>query len=205
MARRRVHYPQVRQPALSLQRCEMGPVERSTAIEARLTAMFHDNLDFIWRLLRRSGLPASDADDAAQHVFIVATRKLEHIEPGAERTFLYGTAVRTAQNYRKMARRRPHAEPIGDSEPSREHRPDERAELSEAWSILDEILTQMPSELSRVLALCEIEQLQTKEIAELESIPQGTVASRLRRARERFAALAAELGPRRPFRDSHGH
>lgn len=195
-----VHHPIVRQSVLSIQESEAVPVEDDPPSEARLTSMFHEHFDFIWRLLRRSGLPVSDADDAAQHVFIVATQKLERIEVGAERTYLYGTALRTAQNYRRTARRRPSSEPLRDSEPSREPRPDQCAELSEAWSLLDELLQKMPAQLSRVLALGEIEQLQLKEIAELEKIPVGTAASRLRRARERFGELVAELGPDKPFR-----
>jgi RNA polymerase sigma-70 factor (ECF subfamily) len=195
----------VRQPVLSIQQCEAAPVEDEAFGEARLTAMFHDHFDFIWRLLRRSGLPENDADDAAQQVFIVATQKLDRIEVGSERTYLYGKALSTAQNYRRTARRRPELEPLGDSEPSWGQRPDQRAELAEAWSLLDELLEQMPPELSRVLALSEIEELQLKEIAELERIPRGTAASRLRRARERFGELLTELGPDHPFGEAHEH
>ena len=48
-----------------------------------------------------------------------------------------------------------------------------------------------------VFTLYEIEGLSSPEIAELLSIPLGTVASRLRRARENFRSRAArvERGP----------
>jgi RNA polymerase sigma-70 factor (ECF subfamily) len=42
-----------------------------------------------------------------------------------------------------------------------------------------------------VLVLADIEELSTKELAELEGVPLGTAASRLRRARERLRELAA--------------
>jgi RNA polymerase sigma-70 factor (ECF subfamily) len=47
----------------------------------------------------------------------------------------------------------------------------------------------MSPDLRRVLVLAEIEQLSNQQIAELEAMPKGTVASRLRRARAEFYAL----------------
>jgi RNA polymerase sigma-70 factor (ECF subfamily) len=38
--------------------------------------------------------------------------------------------------------------------------------------------------------LYELEQMTSQEIAELEGIPRGTVASRLRKAREEFERIA---------------
>ena len=40
--------------------------------EARLRAMRHEHFEFVWRSVRRLGVPESDADDATQQVFIVA-------------------------------------------------------------------------------------------------------------------------------------
>ncbi|MET0413846.1 MAG: sigma factor-like helix-turn-helix DNA-binding protein, partial [Polyangiaceae bacterium] len=55
-------------------------------------------------------------------------------------------------------------------------------------------------ELRRVLVLSEIEQLTAKQIGELEGLPAGTVASRLRRARGTFDDLLARSQRRRPAR-----
>ncbi|HTJ46804.1 MAG TPA: sigma factor, partial [Kofleriaceae bacterium] len=74
--------------------------------EQRLTAMFNAHFDFIWRSLRRLGVAAAAVDDAAQEVFVVASRKLREIEAGKERAFLFGTAVRVASDARRSARRR---------------------------------------------------------------------------------------------------
>jgi RNA polymerase sigma-70 factor (ECF subfamily) len=51
---------------------------------------------------------------------------------------------------------------------------------------LDELLASMPEELRVVFTLYEFEGLKMQEIAELLDIPNGTVASRLRRARKLF-------------------
>jgi RNA polymerase sigma-70 factor (ECF subfamily) len=55
----------------------------------------------------------------------------------------------------------------------------------------------MPIDLRAVFVLYELEQLTSAEIAELLQIPPGTVASRLRRARESFESCVARLRARR--------
>ena len=65
---------------------EASAAERSTEgakdAEARLRELFRQHYDFIWRSLRRLGLDAGRADDAAQQVFVTASRKLEGIRVG---------------------------------------------------------------------------------------------------------------------------
>lgn len=198
------HHSRVPPRVFALEHADMASVKMDSSSEARLTQMVSDHFDFIWRLLRRSGLDPNDADDAAQLVFMVATRKIDKIEPGRERTFLYGTALKTAANLRRSVDRHSSEQPLSGAEPARVEGPDQRTELAQAWSLLDQLLSQLSPELSRVLALAEIEELELKEIATLENIPQGTAASRLRRARANFSALVADLGPRHPFGESDG-
>jgi len=176
----------------------MGARETS---EARLAALVRDHFEFVWRLLRRQGLGPSDADDAAQHVFMTATRKLDRIRPGAERNFLYGTALRVAANANRAAKRRSVETRLEEEPAASDRTPHDDAELSSAWALLDELLARMPSELARVLALVEIEQLEVKEAARLERIPVGTAASRLRRARVQFQQLVTAAAARNPFQE----
>jgi RNA polymerase sigma-70 factor (ECF subfamily) len=51
-------------------------------------------------------------------------------------------------------------------------------------------------DLRAVFTLYELEELKMNEIAELLGVPAGTVASRLRRAREHFEAQVARLQAR---------
>ncbi|MGC4070580.1 MAG: sigma factor-like helix-turn-helix DNA-binding protein [Polyangiaceae bacterium] len=51
----------------------------------------------------------------------------------------------------------------------------------------------MPEELRAVFALYELEEVTMAKIAQLLDIPPGTVASRLRRAREWFTRAVSEL------------
>jgi RNA polymerase sigma-70 factor (ECF subfamily) len=71
---------------------------------------------------------------------------------------------------------------------------DELIDDERARARLDALLAGLPPELRRTIVLAEIEELSTPEIAELEGIPLGTAASRLRRARERLREMALADG-----------
>jgi hypothetical protein len=54
----------------------------------------------------------------------------------------------------------------------------------------------MPLDLRTVFVLFELEEMPTQEIATVLDLPTGTVASRLRRAREEFQKLVRRLQAR---------
>ena len=164
--------------------------------EVRLRRAFDENFAFVWRFLRRMGLSGADADDAAQQVFVVLSRRLSEVETGKERAFLCATAVRVASEHRRAGRRRPErVEELGDP-PDEGPAPDAVADRKRARALLDEALEQMDDTLRSVFVLFELEEMSTAEIAELMSIPSGTVASRLRRAREAFRTIVARMRAR---------
>jgi RNA polymerase sigma-70 factor (ECF subfamily) len=164
-------------------------------VQAR--ALINDHFDFVWRLLCRLGVPEGDVDDAAQQVFIVATRRLPDIVSGRERTFLYGTALRVAATIRRNLRRRERfvqSMPVETEASVRT--PHDELERRRALSFLDRVLLALDDEQRVVFVLCEIEELSAPEVASLVGIPIGTVASRLRRARLTFAAELKRLKAR---------
>lgn len=166
----------------------------SAADQERLRHIFDEHFAFVWRYLRRLGLRESDADDAAQKVFMVLARRLATVEPAKERAFLCGTAVRVASDHRRAAARRrevvggPAAEPV-----DRELSADEQLDRQRARALLDEVLDAMPLDLRSVFVLFELEEMAAPDIAKLLDLPTGTVASRLRRARERFQAIVKRM------------
>lgn len=168
---------------------------------ARLEAMVRENASFVWRSVRRLGVAQGDADDAAQQVLLIAARKLGAIAVGSERAFLFATALRVASKARRSSDRRREVgdDDLGerrDSAPG----PEELLDRRRARALLDAVLDEMALEERAVFVLYEIEQLTMLEIAELLQIPQGTVASRLRRAREDFNARVRRLEARARFR-----
>lgn len=155
--------------------------------EERTRALLDAHFAFIWRLLRRLGVPENDVDDAAQRVFIVAARKLEAIAESSERSFLFGIAVRVASSLRRTQRRRCEVDDaslaaLPDGQPAA----DETVARQEGVAILDGIIASMSDELRVVFVLCEIEEMTVPEVAALQEVPVGTAASRLRRARKHF-------------------
>lgn len=159
-----------------------------------LRGLFETHYASVWRLLRRLGVPSGQLDDAAQEVFWVAARRLADIERGREHAFLYGVALRIASNWHRAQRGAP---ALTEDDPSLfEHTglsPEQLLEARRARELLDAVLDQMPHELRVAFVLFELEGLLVKEIAELENLPVGTAASRLRRAREEFSAIARRL------------
>lgn len=175
---------------------------RPSAADKRLRALVDTQYDFIWRSLRRLGVPPTDVDDCAQQVFWVAARKLDEIQEGSERAFLFGTALRVASDARRArTRRREVAEPGEGSEaldPSPD--PEEVADKARARALLDEVLDAMPMDLRAPFVLFELEEMPTADIAAVLELPTGTVASRLRRAREEFQKIVARVKARGAFR-----
>ena len=174
-------------PARESNSAQLGQLDPSRAFVTH-------HLDFVWRILRRLGVPAAEIDDATQQVLIIAVRRFADIAEGAEHSFLYSTAVRVAASFRRSAFR--HKRKLGDWQlevhpPTA--KPDDEIERREALALLDEALSGLSDDLRRIFVLCEIEEIPAREVALLENIPPGTVASRLRRARETFALRLREL------------
>lgn len=173
-------------------RADALPAEIPMALTA--TALVQLHFRFVWRLLRRLGLDPASADDAAQQVFIVATGKLSRIAPGSERSFLYGAALRIAAQARRQSARTEHAsEDACHDYADGSALPDEQLDRQRALSLIDAALEPMTLELRAAFVMFEIEGMTTQEIAELTGVSSGTVASRLRRAREQFFARIERL------------
>ena len=157
----------------------------------RLRTAFESHYDHIWRLLRRIGVPASVADDATQQVFLILAERLGDVREGCERSFLFGTALRIASTLRRTWKREVLTE-NADLEVSQLPGTDELAEQRRARTALDAVLQEMDADLRTVFVLYELQQFTSVEIAEILSIPIGTAASRLRRARQQFQALVKD-------------
>lgn len=148
----------------------------------RLRAVVLREHAFVWRSLRRLGVSDGDVDDAAQKVFLVASRRLGDVTPDRERAFLFGVAVGVASNERRSHERKRSAGADALETMASDHRSPE--DIAGDRALLDQILEPLSIELRSVLVLFELEQMTAEEIATILDLAPGTVASRLRRARE---------------------
>lgn len=174
---------------------------RASSADQRLASLMREHFDFVWRSLRRLGLTPADADDGAQEVFLVASRKLDAIEPGRERAFLFGAALKVASTRRRSLRRRPELAGVELEEHDEQSAPgpERLTELARARKLLQGVLDEMDLELKAPFVLFELEELSVPEIADLLGVPLGTVSSRLRSAREQFRAAVRRLQAREAF------
>jgi RNA polymerase sigma-70 factor, ECF subfamily len=166
--------------------------------DARVAELLRAHFRDVWRIVRRFGVPENCADDATQEVFIIASRRLADIAPGSERPFLLASAVRVAANLRRsLGARRECPEEEGLPE-GVDPRPNAEALLDQKRlrQMLDTVLDALSDDLRVAFVLYELEGMSSPEIAELLTIPVGTVASRLRRARESFELGVANLKAR---------
>jgi RNA polymerase sigma-70 factor (ECF subfamily) len=143
-----------------------------------------------------------EARDLSQEVFLQVYRQLVRFEGrSALRTWIYRIVVNQCRNRQRSWRRRARErslplEALAGS--SREPRsaetsgPYEQARLRERAERLQEALERLSFEHRAVLLLREVESLSCEEVAGVLGLPEGTVKSRLARARE---ALRRELLP----------
>lgn len=172
------------------------PVMTATLPGARLEAvkkervrvLYEDHHDVVWRFLRRIGLDDAAAADVTHQVFLVAMARLDDIEASKARSFLCGTALRLAKKAMSSARSR---EDLVEELPEIDTgaRPDDQVEHQRRLRLLDATLRKLPEDLRVALVLHDLEGYSQREMAELLEIPDGTAASRLRRAREAFDTL----------------
>jgi RNA polymerase sigma-70 factor (ECF subfamily) len=144
--------------------------------------------DFVWRTLRRMGVPLSQLDDAAQDVFLVVHRRLGDFEGRSSlKTWLFGIVLRIASDARRSAGRR-RTEPLSEQEPASVSMdtPAEATERAEAARLVRDLLEQLEEGKRAVFVLAELEQMTAPEIAEALGVNLNTVYSRLRAARREF-------------------
>lgn len=157
----------------------------------------------IYNLLVRWLDNRDDAAEVAQDVFVAAFRSLGRFRGEARfSTWLYQIAINHAKNRRKsLARSAAHMTHDGvDPEDNPIDRivdpapdPLDQAEQRQRERLVQEAINQLDAHDALVVILRDLQQQSYDEIARLLEVPEGTVKSRLHRARQ---ALRARLAPR---------
>ena len=135
-----------------------------------------------------------DAGDVTQQVFLQAFRSIGKFQ-GRSRfeTWLYRLAVNESLQHLRRNKRWRHQtldrEPMDDSH---------HGNSTERKELLEKALAQIDPELRAIFLLREVEGLSYQDIAAALQIPQGTVGSRLNRARRRPENTPLEIWFRGP-------
>lgn len=166
---------------------------------ARAAAIAEQQLDVIWRMARRLGVPDSDIEDVAQEVLIVVVRRQDYIELGKERAFVASVTARVVANWRRTRFRR-REDPSDALEAIASPRnggafamndAEQSVERSRRLARLERALDEMTEAQREAFILFDLEQLTAPEIAEQLGVPEAAIVSRVRRAREVFKRALA--------------
>jgi RNA polymerase sigma-70 factor, ECF subfamily len=159
----------------------------------RLVKMFQQPIYFL--CLRMTGSHQA-ADDAAQETFIKAYFALSSFKEGlAFYSWLRRIAVNSCLNLLKAKKRE---EPLGNRDPAVAASPQDELQEKEVEQRFLEALEALPPDQKAVLILRVQEGQSYRDIAETLLISEGTVMSRLSRAREKLkAALIGRIEWRR--------
>lgn len=165
---------------------------RSPALAAT-AEIYRRHAGFVWRVVRRMGIPDAAAEDVMHEVFMVVHRRHAEYDGRASlTTWLYHLARGVTSNWKRgtaRAERRvaalapPHAH--GD--------PHDATERSEAAAFVRGFLAELDPDKREVFELVEIDGLGVPEVAELVGINLNTTYSRLRAARAAFQRAVTRL------------
>lgn len=147
----------------------------------------------VWSIARRQ-VEASAAEDLVQEVFIQIWKSAERYDPerASEATFITTIARRRVIDHRRRVGRRPDVEEIQEDDAGTDDGALEAVELADEARVAAEALEELRPEQRRVLRLAIVEGLTHTQIAEVTSMPLGTVKSHARRGLERVRALLEE-------------
>jgi RNA polymerase sigma factor (sigma-70 family) len=161
--------------------------------EAAVAALVRRHAPMVWGVCRRVLGNHHDAEDAFQATFLVFVRKAASI---ASRellaNWLYGVAHQTALKARATAARRAVRERQVTEMP--EPAAAEQHLQNDLQSVLDQELSRLPDKYRAAIVLCDLEGKTRKEAAQQLRLPEGTVGSRLGRARTMLAKRLARRG-----------
>jgi RNA polymerase sigma-70 factor (ECF subfamily) len=155
----------------------------------------------VYRLLLRMLGSAEEAEDAAQEAFLSLHRHGHRFRREARfSTFVYRVAVNAALNRRRSqgrARARYKAliqrQAAGEHLPSVPRDPESAASGAQVQVRVQEALLCLPPDLRMAVILYDIEGQSYRDIAGVLGIPEGTVKSRIHRARNALRELLRGL------------
>lgn len=140
-------------------------------------------------------LPRDLAEDAAQEVFLAIWHHRKRFDPerGSFTTWLFTIARNRAFNLHRR-RDHPQRESALETMPAAAPDPERKLAVKEAYAALDRALEMLPFDQRAVFVLAEMQGFTMDEIAVVESLPVGTVKSRLARARRKMKARLIKIG-----------
>jgi RNA polymerase sigma-70 factor (ECF subfamily) len=160
--------------------------------EADFARIVHEHARFLYRVAHSVLRHPQDAEDAVQDALLKLYRGESWREMREERAFLARVVWRAALD--KREKRLVGFEGGFDGQGAELYLPDLRptpecaAADGDERALLHELIDELPAELRETLLLSAIEELNSREVGEVMGVPEGTVRTRLMRARSELRA-----------------
>lgn len=170
----------------------------SSGEEAEFTALVRRQSRFVFRVAYAVLLNAADAEDVVQETFLKLYRNRGWQTIENERAFLARATWRIAIDRRQSARR-PSAHRPGPTTPADSHStaandlpdppsprpgPEQTLLAADRHAVVHTMIEALPEELRLPLVLSAYDELNSREIGRILGVPEGTVRTRLQRARQ---------------------
>ena len=155
-------------------RCQLGHPGAIDALVDRWNPM-------LWRYVHRMVGDSDEAADTLQDVWLRILRALPSLkEPGRIRPWMFGIARRALMDRLRRSYARPMSEELDAANIGG---PEAERDLTDDLEEMQKELTKLPAVEREVLVLFYLEDLPLAQVAQILAIPEGTVKSRLFRAR----------------------
>jgi len=167
--------------AIALDGPSLGARQKAAAREARFAALVERQSRFVFRVAYALLRNPHDAEDAVQETFLKLYRAGVWETLENERAFLARAAWRIAVGKLRKTRHEaldPEAAAPGAIDP------EGAMVAADRHALVHRLIDALPPELRQPLALSTVEELTSREIAAAMDIPEGTVRTRIMRARE---------------------
>jgi len=166
--------------------------------EAEFTALVQRQSRFVFRVVYAVLLNAHDAEDAVQETFLKLYRNGGWRGAQNEQAFLALVAWRVAVDRRRADKS---AGGIGSDasaldRPSLQPGPEEALVAANQHAVVHAMIDALPEDLRLPLVLSTSGELNSREIAAILRIPEGTVRTRVQRARQMLRQRLANLNAR---------
>ncbi len=150
--------------------------------------LYRAQFAYVWRTLRRLGVPEKDVEDVTHDVFVVVNRRLRDYDARRPiKPWLFGIAFRLASEDRRRMRNRIEIPSEGVEAPDSARTAVELLEADEQRQLVLNCLANLDLDQRAALILVDIDGESPTEVAAALRIPLPTVYSRLRLGRAKFA------------------
>ncbi len=177
-------------------------VERLRAGELNAVGEAYDlHHEHLRRFARRLVGDDAAAEDLVHETFLTLPKAIKNFQGrSALRTFLVSIAVNHSRHFIRSATRRravmerASEEPLAPGHSATQKCPEAEVRRHQMAQVLTRCLDKLSVSQRTTFVLCEVEERNSREVAEILDVPEGTVRTRLMHAKKKLRTLIEQEG-----------